>query len=310
MECEALIAFRREALAAVVPYAAVRRFPAKGVFDTFVTERISSFATYPGQHILRSGGEDAPVYFLYQELPWDTAFFGFKAARLRTVLFAPAVGLPALAAAVADFTHRLRTMGVRHCYVEVAPQDPALLYALGRAGWSTVESRLHYYHDQLGQLPAPRYAVRAATPVEAGALRRIAATNPNAFDRFHADPAFSPAQAGAFLGEYAVAAVAGFCDEVLVPAHEPLDSFLAVSHLAADAAALGTGLGRLVLTAVGSENRGWHRKLVAEALWRTRERGGEVVFMTTQATNRAVIHNSEQLGFRLGGTTHILSSVV
>ena len=192
----------------------------------------------------------------------------------------------------------------------LAAEDKAALYALGRAGWSIVESRLHYYRTNLADLAdlaEPAVAVRAAAEADAEQVRRVAAENRNPFDRFHADPVFSSAQADSFLGEYGAAAVRGFCDVVLVPANEPLDSFLAVSHLEEDAQRLGVKMGRVVLTAAGAANRGWHRKLMAETVRYTHNRGGELVLMTTQVTNRAVIHNSEVLGFKLGGITHIAS---
>jgi dTDP-4-amino-4,6-dideoxy-D-galactose acyltransferase len=149
---------------------------------------------------------------------------------------------------------------------------------------------------------------RTARLDESELIAAISASNRNANDRFHADPAFGSAIADEFLAEYARAAVRGYCDEVIVPEQpEVVDSFLAINYLESEAQVLGIGLGRVVLTAVGSRNRGWHRPLVAETLYRVRERGGEVVFMTTQAANAAVINNAQRLGFALGGVTQLFS---
>ncbi|WP_170172612.1 hypothetical protein [Hymenobacter rigui] len=53
-------------------------------------------------------------------------------------------------------------------------------------------------------------------------------------------------------------------------ANLPVDSFLAISDLRAHAAELGTGFSRVVLTAVGPGNGGWHLKLVSETVQRAR----------------------------------------
>jgi dTDP-4-amino-4,6-dideoxy-D-galactose acyltransferase len=144
---------------------------------------------------------------------------------------------------------------------------------------------------------------------EAANIAQISAKARNEYDRFHADPWFGQERADAFLARYASAAVQGYCDAVLVPDEPglPIDSFLAISDLQADVKALGVGLSRVVLTAVGPQNRGWHLRLVSETVHRAREKGDQVVLMTTQATNRAVFRTSEKLGFKLGGSSHVLA---
>ena len=64
---------------------------------------------------------------------------------------------------------------------------------------------------------------------------------------------------------------------------------------------------RVALTAVGLANKGWHKKLLSETIYYARDNGASFVLMTTQATNRAVIKNAENLGFNLGSTSHIFS---
>jgi dTDP-4-amino-4,6-dideoxy-D-galactose acyltransferase len=308
MGYEAQLASRAQPLAALVPYLAIRRFAAQpGALEKLLWSRLREFGDQPHHYVIQTGPAHAPVWFLYADLPWDSEFFKLRMARLHAVLFDEDTTPAVLTAATVEFNQVLVANQIAHCYCEVAAKDPQLLYALGRTGWGVVESRLQYYHDSLDQLSGPRQPVRAARPDEAEVLRAVSANSRNLFDRFHADPVFTPAQADAFLGEYAAASARGFCDVVLVPDGPAVDSFLAVSYLREDAAVLDTKLGRVVLTAVGPENRGWHRHLVSETLWHTRERGGEAVLMTTQAANGAVVHNAQQLGFRLGELTHILS---
>ena len=302
---EQLLASRQAALAGLVPALAVPRLAGQpGLATKLLKARWRAFGSQPSEHRFLQHG----VEFLYVDLPWDSRFFGRPMTRLLAVLFADATPNTSLVQAVKSFEALLAASGIRHCYCEVAAADIPLLYTLGCAGWGLTEIRLHYYHDELATLTEPRRPTRAARPDEAEQVAAISATNRNPNDRFHAYPAFGPVLADAFLAEYARAAVTGFCDVVLVPEQpEIVDNFLAVSYLPAEAQELGIGLGRVVLTAVGLRNRGWHRALVAETLYRTRERGGEIVFMTTQATNGAVIRNAERLGFKLGGVTQIFS---
>jgi len=308
MGFDAQLASRESALAPLVPYLAVRRLAAQpAALEKLLWSRLREFGSQPHHHAVQLGAAATSVWFLYADLPWDSQFFGLRMARLHAVLFDAGLPPASLTAAVEEFNRLLTTNQIEHCYCEVAAKDPQLLFAMGQAQWSVVESRLQYYQDNLSQLAGPRHPVRAARADEAELLRQVSAHNKNLFDRFHADPIFSVEQADAFLGEYAAASTRGFCDVVLVPENTVVDSFLAVSYLDEDAQLLKTKLGRVVLTAVGPQNRGWHRNLVFETLWHTRERGGEVVLMTTQATNGAVIHNAQQLGFRLGELTHILS---
>jgi dTDP-4-amino-4,6-dideoxy-D-galactose acyltransferase len=152
--------------------------------------------------------------------------------------------------------------------------------------------------------------VRAAAADEAVHIGQVAAAARNAYDRFHADSWFGDARADAYLARYAENTVtAGLAATVLVPdaLDLPVDSFLAISDLKDDAAALSTQLSRVLLTAVGPANRGWHVRLVAETLHRAKELGHEAVLMTTQATNHAVFRTCEKLGFRLGATSHVLA---
>ena len=153
--------------------------------------------------------------------------------------------------------------------------------------------------------------MRLAAPAEAAHLGRIAATARNPYDRFHADPWYGAAVADAYLARYAENTLTGpqLAAAVLVPDVLPdeVAAFLAISDLLQDAAALGQPLSRVLLTAVGEAQRGWHVRLVAATLLRARDLGHAAVLMTTQATNRAVLRNAEKLGFRLGATTHVLA---
>jgi dTDP-4-amino-4,6-dideoxy-D-galactose acyltransferase len=306
----ALVAARAAELAYYSPYYFLRQLPIgqqQALFGTGLAERWGQ-AVGTENYQVQEG--EAEVRWLLSHLPWDSDYFGTPTFRLFTGLFRPQVTTAELADAAKDLCRHLATRnGAFYTFCIVPAEDIRLLQALTSVGWRLVETRLTYYHDQLSEFDYIRSPVRAAVPEEAAHIGHIAATARNPFDRFHADAWFSGAQADAYLARYAENTVATkLATTVLVPNAPgiPIDSFLAISDLDSDATALGTHLSRVLLTAVGPANRGWHVKLVAETLHRAKKLGHEAVLMTTQATNHAVFRTCEKLGFRLGATSHVL----
>jgi dTDP-4-amino-4,6-dideoxy-D-galactose acyltransferase len=253
----------------------------------------------------------AEVHWLLQALQWDSAYFGTPMFRLFTGLFDHQTTVAELArAATALRCHLTEQNEAFYAFSVVPAEDVRLLQGLTAAGWQLVETRLTYYRDQLSAFDYPRHAVRAAKEDEAAHIGRISAAARNPYDRFHADPWFGATRADAYLAKYAENTVSNkLAATVLIPdgPNLPVDSFLAISDLQADSAAMDTSLSRVLLTAVGPANRGWHIKLTAETVHRARALGHEAVLMTTQATNHAVFRTCEKLGFKLGSTSHVLA---
>ncbi|WP_241937118.1 hypothetical protein [Hymenobacter cyanobacteriorum] len=251
------------------------------------------------------------MYWLLRQLAWDSTYFGTPTYRLFTGLFTTEAAAVELVQAAQELRQQLTDRHTAFYAFSVVPaEDIRMLQALTGAGWRLVETRLTYYRDQLSAFDYPRYPVRMAAVSEAGQIGRVAAAARNPYDRFHADAWFGDARADAYLAHYAENTVAaGLAAAVLVPdeAAVPVDSFLAISELSEDSAALGMGLSRVLLAAVGPANRGWHVKLLAETVRRAQAAGHEAVLMTTQATNHAVFRSCEKLGFQLGSTSHVLA---
>jgi dTDP-4-amino-4,6-dideoxy-D-galactose acyltransferase len=302
-----LIAERASALKFYSPYNFLRTIAATEPYESsFGIGKISDFAV-DSVHNAVFNHEGRKL--LYTELPWDSNFFGCPTYKLVTGLFSHTSSLIERVNSVRSFENNLALKGDYYCFAEVPCEDIALLQTLTASGWQLIETRLLYYRDNLQGFNEERYPVRLAQENESERIAEISALARNQYDRFHADPWFGNEKADSFLGHYASAAVKGYCDAVLVP-DEPnvsVDSFLAISDLRNDSLALGVGLSRVVLTAVGPLNRGWHLKLVSESVHRAREKGDEAILMTTQSTNRAVFRTSEKLGFKLGGSSHVLA---
>ena len=305
-----LVAARRAELAYYSPYYFLRQFPLEQQQDLFGTGAAARWEQKVGAETVAT--TSSAVHWLLQHLTWDSGYFGAPMYRLFTALFDGLTSPTQLVQAAIELRQQLaaRHGAAYYAFSVVPAEDIRLLQALTGAGWQLVETRLTYYRDQLPAFDFPRHPVRAAGVGEAAHVGQVAATARNAYDRFHADAWFGEARADAYLARYAENTVAaGLAATVLVPdAPElPVDSFLAISDLVQDAQALGTQLSRVLLTAVGPANRGWHVKLVAETLHRAKELEHEAVLMTTQATNHAVFRTCEKLGFRLGATSHVLA---
>jgi dTDP-4-amino-4,6-dideoxy-D-galactose acyltransferase len=304
-----LVAARADKFFYYSPYNFLRKLPVEKqqrLFGTGLAEQYAAAATHS---VFEVTCEGSVVQFLYAFLPWDTAFFKSPVYKLFTLLFAENTPATALASAVQAFLQQLKKEGAAYCFLEVPAEDTQVTQALGAASWRLIETRLTYFQDEVKSFDQPRYQVRSARLKEAAAIGLISATARNEFDRFHADPWFSGGLGDQFLARYASAAVEGYCDDVLVPnvTGLPVDSFLAINDLQQDSLNLGVSLSRVMLTAVGPANRGWHLKLVSETVHRARQNGADYVLMTTQSTNRAVLRTCEKLNFKLGNCTHILA---
>jgi dTDP-4-amino-4,6-dideoxy-D-galactose acyltransferase len=304
----ALLTARKPALAYYSPYFFLRQFSAERQ-EPFGVGEAAHWGAETGDETYTAPGGAA--YWLLRHLAWDSDYFGTPTFRLFTGLFGPeATAAELTQAATALRQHLAERHRDYYAFSVVPAEDVQVLQALTGAGWKLVETRLTYYRDNLPAFDYPRFPVRGARPDEAALVGQVSAAARNPYDRFHADAWFGDDRADAYLARYAENTVArNLATTVLVPdaAELPVDSFLAISDLTGDAEVLGAQLSRVLLTAVGPANRGWHVKLVAETLQRAKTLGHEAVVMTTQATNHAVFRTCDKLGFRLGATSHVLA---
>jgi dTDP-4-amino-4,6-dideoxy-D-galactose acyltransferase len=306
---EHLAVARADKLLYYSPYYFLRNLAAELQQELFGVGVATRWEQGENAEVVRTGSSTA-VHWLLDSLPWDSAYFATPTYRLFTGLFDSQATPLELVRAATELRERLAARHRSfHAFGVVPAEDVQVLQALTGAGWQLVETRLTYYHNQLSSLDFPQHLVRAATPADATLLGQIAASARNPYDRLHADVTVDDAAADAYAARYAENTVTTkLAAAVLVP-DEPglsVDSFLAISDLESDAAALKTRMSRVLLTAVGPANRGWHVKLVAETLRRAQALNHESVLMTTQATNHAVFRTCEKLGFRLGATSHVL----
>lgn len=303
-----LVAARAAKLVLQSPYHFLRELAVAPQQERFGTGAVLRFAAERHSEVLPMASGIGQ--WLLQSLPWDSAYFNIPTYRLLTGLFGADAKPAQLQVSAAALRQELAVRGAFYAFSIVPAEDAVLLQALTAGGWRLVETRLNFYcPTATAMLPAPA-RVRVAQSEEGAVIGRIAAAARNSYDRFHADPWFGQERADAFLARYAASAVAGAtADAVLLPDEPglPVDSFLAISDSPVTSDLPGSGFSRVLLTAVGPQNRGWHLKLVAETVRRAAGLGLPTVLMTTQATNGAVFRTCEKLGFRLGGTSHVLA---
>lgn len=248
--------------------------------------------------------------FLYQKLDWESNYFSIDSFKLKCVLFSDKSSLQNLVQAIAEFMQMLDQHEKLYLFIEIPCEDVFVLQALTSYGFKLIESRLTYFNDTLRRYDYPRFPVRDAVEEDIKFLKEVAAVMRNDYDRFHADVSFPDEKADDYLSTYIEQSIKGFTDVVLVPEIEgkPSASFLTANFQKDIWAKINKKVSKMVLSAVSAEfNKGWYLKLISEMSYRLHEEGADCVYMNTQSTNKAVIYTWERLGYRYGGTKHILS---
>lgn len=253
------------------------------------------------------------TYAIVRFLEWDSDYFRCPTYRIDCCDWEPSIPdqVHALARTVSDAQTSLH---LRHDYyylfAEVPSEDTVVLQAMGAARFRLIETRLTYYMDHVRQFePKKRYPVRSATEDDIVDLRRVASEARNAFDRFHADDFFSAETADEFLATFAENSVRGFSGITIVPDvdENPPGAFLTGDFMPELSGCCGKQVARMVLSAVSTARRGWYQRLVSELVCWFRDHETDLIYLTTQSTNRPVVRVWENLGFRYGRATHILA---
>lgn len=251
---------------------------------------------------------------MMRHLPWDSQYFQCPTYRLDFADWAADDARPidSLAHTLTALKAELSRRHPRYyLFMEVPSEDLIMMQALGLAGFSLIETRLTYFRDDLDKFNYPRrFSVRPATADDIPDLGKVAMAMANRFDRFHADPFFPDSLADQFLATFVENSVKGFADIVLVPAgfgNLP-GAFLTGNFMPDQPALAGVKIGRMVLSAVAINRRGWYLKLISELSYYFQERGISLCYLTTQSTNQAVIRVWEKLEYHYGKSTHIFTT--
>lgn len=255
-------------------------------------DRLFSFP----ENIMKETSDETPIG---KRLDWDSAFFN---SGIYKIDFLPAKPLSDWKSRVGFLESDKRW----NVFAEVPSEDIQAFHQLSDLGFTLVETRLTYYH-LLDGLPDETQPSRNAVSDDIPSLRKTASQAVNAFDKYHADPFFSDEETNRYLETYIENCVNGFAERVFVPdLKTPPASFVALGRVKDDRFVNGFFY-RIPLTACLPQNKGWHYPLCLHALHYAESQKADILVMTTQSTNKAVIHNCEKLGFKLGSCTHLFS---
>ncbi len=257
-------------------------------------------------------GEESRIYIRY--LHWDSEYFDCPTYRIDFADWDDECEDPtqSLVNTVQALKLELSARhGSYYLFGEIPSEDLTVIQALGISGAKLIETRLTYFHDNLREFDwSERCGVRAAVSEDIPNLRETAIKARNAYDRFHADSFFSSDTADSFLATFIENSVKGFADIVLVPAdNHPPTAFLTGKFAGSlNSDTTEKKLARVVLSAVGTKRRGWNIKLTSELTYWFRKNGADIIYMSTQSTNRAVVRVWEILGYRFGRASHVFSA--
>ena len=253
------------------------------------------------------GGHGITIYF--RKLDWDTDFFGIPTFRIEYTSLPLDIPFVKVQSAFNRLFDNLSTaLPEFYLFAEAPSEDTAVIAGMGGAGWRLIETRVTYFRDDLKNFNySTRAEVRKATESDIPELRRCAMETVNNYDRFHADDFFTRSEADNFLAIFIENSVKGFADEVMVPANGPANAFITAKYLSSPPSLAHRKLGKMVVSAVAPQRRGWYKRLIGEMSMRFKEQGVDTGFLTTQATNRAVIKVWAHHGYRFGRCTHIFS---
>ncbi len=249
------------------------------------------------------------IIFYYARNDWESEYFSLNSIWLYFVDFDS--NLSKLYNAIQSFKDFLKERYKDYLLtIELPTEDIKLAQYLNLNGFRTIETRLHFFNNELDNFNAPRKKTRQATLEDIPNLRKVASFMRNDFDRFHADILFPIANADKYLETYIENSIKGFSDIVIVPAEDniPPDSFLTGIFLTDLWKKIDYPISKMVLSAVSSEtNKGWYKILISEMTYLLRERGAKSIFLNTQSTNFAVLNTWEKFGYRIGRSSYILT---
>ena len=224
-------------------------------------------------------------------LEWDSTFFGFRIARVRSTRLDRA-----LADAVMTWCAERQ---IRCLYLLADAQDPTTASLADASGFRFVDVRATFgWHSGRTHAAGPRetagFSIRGARADDIPALRAIARANYRA-TRFRFDPGFPEARVDALYETWAEKSCQGHADAVLVAESDEGPCGYVSCHME------GARAGRLGLVGVreGAQGRGVGRALVESALAWFDARGVERVRVVTQGRNIAAQRLYERCGFLL-----------
>ena len=238
----------------------------------------------------------------WRRLQWDTEQFGFPAARL-DLLDAHGSYVECRACKrdlLASVLHECREAGIRHLSARVDTSDLSTIHALEEVGFELIDGIQTFLLPLDGNHASAPSGTRLFDPRDLPEVLEIGRTA-FVFDRFHADPALSPAVADRINESWTRNCCLGTAADAVVVAEEE-GRVASYVPCRADGKA-GHGIIILVATAEWARGRGAARRASSAALHWFADQGLKAVEVGTQLRNIPAARLYEGLGFRLARTS-------
>lgn len=234
----------------------------------------------------------------WRALEWDTEQFGMAAARLDLLEasgpYAEArAGKQRLLSSVMD---RCREAGIRHLTARVDTGNFTTIHALEEGGFELIDGIQTFLLPVNGNHAAMPSGTRPFEPKDLPEVLEIGRTA-FVFDRFHADPALSPAVADQVNENWTRNCCLGKAADAVVVAEE--EDRVASYVTCRTESQARRGIIILVATAEWARGRGVARRASSAALYWFAGQGMESVEVGTQLRNIPAARLYESLGFRL-----------
>lgn len=296
------------------PFDFIRRISKQGDKELFVDSVMRDLRPEDDLRLVVMIDQKKDVLVAAERLRWDSDFFGYGVCKI-TGIFPLYQGQVDLALdygdALAILSAQAREKGIKYLTAFIDPRDLPTLRALGRAGYSLIETRLYYHTDLRNYTSKDRHRVRLARVEDIPSLGRTAQEMVNPYDRFHSDPFISPKDADRIMYKWVEASIVeGFADATLVPDVPSPTAFCTVRYHHNEWEKWGLRLAQPVLSAVSSEFKGWYRKLISEVNYHLCEIGAEHAYLATQTTNIPVVRVWESLGYTYGKSEHVFRRII
>jgi len=238
----------------------------------------------------------------WRNLEWDSEQFGIPAARLDLI---EASGSYAEARAekqklIASVLDQCSKAGIRHLSARVDTGDLTTIHALEDAGFQLIDGIQTFLLPLDGYRASEPSGTRLFEPRDLPEVLEIGRTA-FVFDRFHADPALSPAVADRVNETWTRNCCLGIAANTVVVAEEEERVASYVTCRTDQQARRGTII--LVATAQWARGRGAARRASGAALHWFAGQGMESVEVGTQFRNIPAARLYESLGFRLTRTS-------
>lgn len=238
----------------------------------------------------------------WRTLEWDTEQFGIAAARLELL---EACGSYAESRAakqklLASVLVQCREAGIRHLSARVDTADFTTIHVLEEAGFELIDGIQTFLLPLNGNHTSAPPGSRLFEPKDLPEVLEIGRTA-FIFDRFHADPALSPAVADHVNESWTRNCCLGIAADAVTVAEE---GGRVASYVTCRAdRKSGHGIIVLVATAEWARGRGAARRASSAALHWFAVQGLETVEVGTQLRNIPAARLYESLGFRLTRTS-------